>query len=513
MPLDIESISQLPVSERAALALIAAPAIYLGAMAFGRLLKRRGGVRLGAMYQLFCIVIAILLALWVFNFNYPLTPDAGAPLDVRRELGSAATLLGALFLIALMRRFLWEIYFQQQRKTEIPNFLREVVALVVFLVAVLWVMGFSYHQTIPGLLAGSGIAAVILGIAMQDLLGNIISGIALEFGKPFKVGDWLMVEKYSAEVMEVTWRSTRLRTHDNISLEIPNSQLAKATVINLSYPTKLHAMRLRFGIDYAAAPNLVKEVLHKASLSASGVLSKPAPKAMIVEFADSALIYEIKFYLENHAYYSEVVDRIQTNVWYALSRSGIKIPFPTRTLQIEKHAKPPPQVTSAMRVALRQRPFFHCLSEEQVDQLFSTSHFARYGTDEKLIEQGAEGHSMFILMRGAAGVYVNRGESLALVATLQGGDYFGEMSLLTGESRTATVIAHGDCDVIEVGKAVFAQIVQENPPLLEKLSDLLAKRRLETEGVGASGSEKSLKSKEMEYKAGFLQKLYSIFEL
>ena len=275
------------------LALLAAPAVYLVTMAFGRLLKRRGGVRLGAMYQLFCIVISLLLPLWVFDFNYPPSPlsAAGAPLDIRRELGSAAILLGALFIIALMRRYLWEIYFQQKRKTEIPNFLREVVALVVFLIAVLWVLGFSYHQTIPGLLAGSGIAAVILGIAMQDLLGNIISGIALEFGKPFKVGDWLMVEKYSAEVMEVTWRSTRLRTYDNISLEIPNSQLAKATVVNLSYPTKLHAMRLRFGIDYAAAPNLVKDVLHKAALNASGVLSKPAPKAMIVEFADSAMTY------------------------------------------------------------------------------------------------------------------------------------------------------------------------------------------------------------------------------
>ena len=208
-----------------------------------------------------------------------------------------------------------------------------------------------------------------------------------------------------------------------------------------------------------------------------------------------------------------MVDRIQTNVWYALNRHGIKIPFPTRTLQIERPLKAQQQVTPATRTALRQRPFFHCLSEEQVDQLFSTSHFARYGVDEKLIEQGGEGHSMFILMHGTAGVYVNRGESLALVATLQGGDYFGEMSLLTGESRTATVIAHTDCDVIEVGKAVFAQIVQNNPPLLEKLSDLLAKRRLETEGVGAVGNDKNMKTKEMEYKAGFLQKLYSIFEL
>ena len=121
---------------------------------------------------------------------------------------------------------------------------------------------------------------------------------------------------------------------------------------------------------------------------------------------------------------------------------------------------------------------------------------------------------MFILVHGSADVYVNRNDEPALVATLASGDYFGEMSLLTGEKRTATVIARVDCDVLEVGKPEFAKIVQENPSLLEKLSDLLTQRRLEVEGVLASAAEdKSLLSKQREYKAGFLTKLSSIFGL
>ncbi|SRR5579862_79447 len=508
-------IDAIPTTERAVMAFVLAPALYLLTVGAGRWLKRRAGVRLGILYQAFCVVLALTLALDFFDLDFPSArPAQGAPFDLQRELGSLAILLGAVSVIALMRRFLWEIYFAGKRKTEIPKFLQEVAAIFVFLVAVLWVMGFSYHQTIPGLLAGSGIAAVILGIAMQDMLGNIIAGLAIEFGKPFKPGDWLVVDKYTAEVMEVTWRSTRLRTNDHICVEIPNNQLVKQPIINLCYPTRMHAMRLRVGIEYKTPPNAVRETLMKAAVRAKGVASNPPPKIFLVEFADSAVIYEIKFSLEDHTLYNEIVDNIQTNVWYALNREGIRIPFPIRTLKIDRKADEPHSVTTEIRSSLRQRPFFQCLDEEQTDRLISGANYCRFGRGETLIEQGAEGNSMFILANGSANVYVDRNHEQTLVATLRSGDYFGEMSLLTGEKRSATVIARSDCDVLEVGKAEFGKIVQESQVLLEKLSDLLAQRRLEVEGVLASAVEdKALISRQQEYKAGFLAKLASIFEL
>jgi small-conductance mechanosensitive channel len=502
----------LSTSERVAMAILVAPFLYLAGVLIGRVLKRRAGVQLGMLYQVFCIVLSVSVALRLFSLDYPLARPANAEFDLQREAGSLATLLGAFFLIALMRRFLWEIYFEEKKKREIPKFLREVAAIVVFLIVVLWVMGFSYHETIPGLLAGSGIAAVILGIAMQDMLGNIIAGLAVEFGKPFKAGDWLTVDKYTAEVMEVNWRSTRLRTNDHISLEIPNSQMVKQPIINLTFPTRMHAMRVRVGVEYSSPPNLVKEVLMDAALGAKSVLKNPHPKIFLVEFGDSAVIYEIKFYFEDHMLYNEIVDNIQTNVWYGLDRHKIKIPI--RTVKIERKGQEPYGVTPGMRAALRQRPFFLCMDEVQIDRLIETANLCRFGRGEMVIEQGAEGNSMFILVRGEADVYVNRDGERAPVATLAAGDYFGEMSLLTGEKRSATVIAKVDCDVLEVDKAQFSKIVQDNPSLLERLSDLLTQRRLEVEGVLASApGEKALSSMKLEYKAGFLKKLSSIFAL
>src|SRR5581483_6816672 len=143
-----------------------------------------------------------------------------------------------------------------------------------------------------------------------------------------------------------------------------------------------------------------------------------------------------------------------------------------------------------------------------------SANLCRFGRNEKIIEQEAEGNSMFILAQGAAAVYVQRNGEAAQVATLRDGDYFGEMSLLTGEKRSATIVATTDCDVLEIEKPVFAELLQKNPALLQSLSEMLAQRRLENESVLASTAEqRTLMSRKAEYTASFLAKLGSFFEL
>ena len=151
---------------------------------------------------------------------------------------------------------------------------------------------------------------------MQDLMGNIISGVALQVGKPFQHGDWLLVDSRYAEVIEINWRSTRLRTSDEVSIEIPNRDLAKQTITNLNQPFRLHAMRISVNIDYAAPPTRVKAVLLHAASNAKWVLPSPAPRVFLKNFGDYAVEYEIKFWMDDHTFYNEVCDAIRTNVWY-----------------------------------------------------------------------------------------------------------------------------------------------------------------------------------------------------
>ncbi len=502
-------ISDLPIPQRDLILAVSAPLIYIAMVAIGRTLKRRSGAQLGIAYQLFAICLALYVPLKVLNLDLSF-----APFDLRREIGAAAMLLGALCVVSLMRPYVWENYFARNKQTEIPKFLQDIAGLVIFLVAVLLVLSIGYEQKVPGLVAGSGIVAVILGFAMQDLLGNIISGIALHIGQPFKPGDWLMFENHHAEVIEVNWRSTRLRTNDDVCLDIPNNQIVRHTILNLSYPTRCHAMRITVGVDYSVPPNRVKKVIAEAAATAFGVVAHPAPKVFLKDFGDSAIIYELKFSMERDDLFNDIFDSIKTNIWYGLNRAEMKIPFPIRTLKIDRAAQAANEISAVARAGLRGQSIFQCLSDAQMEQLLDSARLLRYGAGEKIIQQNAQGDSMFVLLHGSAGVHVGADGAQTLVATLGAGAPVGEMSLLTGEKRSATVIAQTDCDVLEIRKSVFAELLENNEMLLQKLSELLAQRRMENEGALASASEKkTLDARKEEYTKTFFTKLRSFFEL
>jgi CRP-like cAMP-binding protein len=365
------------------------------------------------------------------------------------------------------------------------------------------------------LLIAPGVAAVVLGLAMQDLLGNIIAGIALQLGKSFHHGEWLFIENRYAEVIEINWRATRLLTNDDISIEVPNREIARQTIINLNRPQRTAAMRIPISLDYAAPPTRVKEVLLQATLNARGVSTAFNPKVFLKNFGDSGIEYEIKFWLDSYNSYNDVCDAIRTNVWYALQRHGIRIPFPTRTVQLERTGRDKPaDLQTAARLILRQQPLFQCLSDDQLESMLPRAQAVHFGKGEKLINQGANGDSMFILINGQAQVVVERNGAPMEVARLSSGDCFGEMSLLTGERRSATVVASTDCQVVEIGKPVLASCLRDQPELLAKLSELLASRQMETEGILATGNRnQATQERQTAYTANFMSKLRSFFQL
>jgi small-conductance mechanosensitive channel/CRP-like cAMP-binding protein len=484
---------------------LSVPGLYCGMVLLGRRLKRHHGVRLGWLYHLFSLVLAVYLPAKLFGLQWPFLS----------HLGAAAVVLGATVGIALMERYLWDLYFRQRHRVKVPKFLTQVVSLLILTVAVFLVLGMFYKKNLTSLLIAPGVAAVVFGLAMQDLLGNIIAGIALQLGKSFYHGEWLFIENRYAEVIEINWRSTRLLTNDDISIEIPNREIARQTIINLNRPQRPAAMRIPVSLDYAAPPTRVKEVLLRATLDAKGVSTSPQPKVFLKNFGDSAIDYEIKFWLDNYNTYNDVSDAIRTNVWYALRRHGIRIPYPIRTLQIERTGRDKPaDLQTAARLILRQQPLFQCLSDEQLEAMLPRAQAVHFGKGEKVINQGANGDSMFILVNGQAQVVVERNGAPMEVARLSSGDCFGEMSLLTGERRSATVVADTDCEVVEIGKPLLADSLREHPELLAKLSELLARRQMETEGILATeGRNQATEARQTAYAANFMGKLRSFFQL
>src|SRR5438128_6149151 len=276
--------SALPEAERDAITVIVFIGTFFGALTVGRFLKRRAGVRLGLLFRLFCLVLAFYAAIAVY----------GVHASWRNHVGAALILISTAVLVALINRYVWDFYFEKKRQTAIPHFLREVVGGIIFLIVLLLILSYGYHAEtqLKGLLAGSGVVAIIVGFAGQNLFAGIIGGVSIQINRPFKVGDWLQVGERYAEVMEINWRSTRLRTNDNIYLDSPNNEMVGHEIVNLHYPTEVHAMRIRVGVEYKNPPNLVKDALYRAASTAKNVLAQPKTKVFLVDFAESAVIYE-----------------------------------------------------------------------------------------------------------------------------------------------------------------------------------------------------------------------------
>ena len=493
-------------TQKPALTAIIFVGTFFATLTIGRWLKRRAGVRLGVLFQLFCLTLAF----------YAATSFYGVHVGWSNLIHAAAILLGTALVLPLLDRYLWDAYFEKKRQTPIAHFPRQVVALLIYVIAVLLVLIVVYHAQglLTPVLATSSIAVIVLGFAMQDLFGGIIAGIALQISKPYKVGDWLNIQDRFAEVMEINWRSTRLRTNDGIYLDVPNFTITRGTIINLHYPTQIHAMRIRVGVDYEVPPNRVKDALYRAASSAEGVVPNPPTKIFVVDFADSAVIYEIKFSMGDHRAINEVSDAIRTNIWYEFKRQQITIPFPIRTLYVQRGPKRVGDGQAEARSILRSEPMFDCLNDAQLENVLQHAQIHHYGRGERLIQEGHQSDSMFIMLRGTAAVSVAKNGTGIRVGVMRQGDVFGEISLLTGEPRSATVRADDDCAVLEISKPVMAEVLRESPQCLTALSELLAKRRLEGDNIirDAPSSDDQGK-KEREYRASFLDRLRTVFEL
>src|SRR2546421_12652850 len=351
-------LNTLPETERDAITVVVFIGTFFVALTIGRFLKRRAGVRLGVLFRLFCLMLAFYAAIAVY----------GVHASWRNHVGAAVILLSTALVVALGNRYVWDFYFEKKRQTTIPHFLREVVGGIIFLIVLLLVLSYGYHAEaqLKGVLAGSGVVAIILGFAGQNFFAGIIGGISIQINRPYKVGDWLQVGERFAEVREINWRSTRLCTNDDIYLDIPNNEMVQHAITNLSYPNRTHFMRLQINAEYGAPPNRVKDALMRAVIQVPGVEKDPPPQIYVSEYGESAIVYQIKFAMTTHSGYYEVRDGIYTNAWYEFRRRKITFPFPQRTLHLErKTGRPADEGHEEALSILRGEALFQCLSETQ----------------------------------------------------------------------------------------------------------------------------------------------------
>lgn len=307
----------IEISRLAGIYLGSAAVIFAVLMFAGRWLKRRMSIPFGPRFNILCLSLALYLP----------TLSPFIPVPGRRHLGAIVIIAAAFVLDRLIRHYLFDLRRKKKEGPQIPKFFGDIVSSAIVIGAIFAVLQIAYGVRVPGLLAGAGIAGLVLGLALQDTLGNIFSGFAIYFGGQFKAGDWLLVDGHHAKIVEINWRSTRLHTNDNVTLDIPNSSITKQAIINYNSPTSVHAMRMEISLDYDSPPALVATVLVEAALGCPYVLRNPEPGVSMKRFADWSIIYELRYWLDDHRHYEAANSQINTALWHSLKRNGIRIPY------------------------------------------------------------------------------------------------------------------------------------------------------------------------------------------
>ncbi len=484
-------------------AALAVVAVFVALVALAHLLRRLRGLRFRWTYHLFAGAVALLTGAHLL----PATLGwRGAALT---HLTAATLVLAAFPLVTLLNRICWVRFDKDGNRVEAPRLLIDLTGVVVGVVAVLSAMQFVYAVQVPGLLAGSGVAALVLGLGMQDQLKNMFAGLALYFEKPFKVGDWLLIDGIHARVVEISWRSTRLLTTAEVQIEMDNGALLNQTIYNFQRPTPEHSVSTIIGLHYDAPPAKVIEVLRAAAASVPGVLPERPPVVYLKNFGDSAIEYEICVRIVDHAIMNRVLSDVRAHCWYAVKRAGIEIPYPQMVLHRAAPADPGTGARQAAAAMLRAHKIFGCLTAEQCAALVQASPVVQFANHERIISQGVAGDSLFVLVRGAVDVRITRDGQARSVAKLGAGDCVGEMSLLTGDPRSATVVAEGEVEAVEIGKTVFGAFVRSNPVVLEQLSELLAQRQM----ANAKQASEGAATTHEQVRNGMLRRLRSFFAL
>jgi small-conductance mechanosensitive channel/CRP-like cAMP-binding protein len=429
-----------------------------------------------------------------------------------------AWIFGGVALVDALGVMVFEITLPRLR-VRVPRIMQDVVVAIFSLITAVTVASRA-GANLSGLIATSAVFTAILGFSLQDVIGNVAGGLALQLDHSLAVGDLIKVNDVSGRVVEIRWRYTAIETGNWETVLVPNTVLVKSQVTILGRrqgkPPYLRRV-LHFNVDFRHQPSDVIEAVQSAIRNAkiAHVAGDPQPSCVLVDFGESYGRYALRYYLSDMDFDAVTDSEVRTHIFFALRRGGMGLSIPATKVFVTETAARAVEL-DAKDLARRKHllevvPLFHGLSEAERTEVAQQLKYMPFTRGDVITRQGDEAHGLFLIEEGTASVSVSEGKNEQVVNKLGAGSFFGEMSLLTGEPRKATVVAETDVECFHLDKNGFQRVLEKRPELARELATVLSKRRQELlvarQDLGAKTTAAPVKEADM------FAKIRDFFEL
>jgi len=399
----------------------------------------------------------------------------------RSMLAGIQTIVVLLCVAKLAMYLIVDVYLRLHLNGDIPSLLRDAVRLVVYLTVCILSLSLVFKIDLSTIVTTTTVITATIAFAMQSTLTNAMSGFCIQTDRLLSRGNWISIEEKNifGEIVNVGFRHTTLRRMNNTLLLVPNSLIMQSAVSchgnseSASKPDVANEVMLGYDMPPVRARQLLLDVLGGEPL----VMKQPAPLVRLKEFSDSGIIYRMVYRIDDPARMYEVQDRLFSRLWYAVTRDGFSFPFPHRQIISGESSQPFVFPVEQIFRELRQFDIFSMLDDGVVKDMATHTPVRVFGPGEVVVRQGDAGSSLYLVLKGELEVDVDGNQ----VGSIHQDSFFGEMSLLTGEPRQATVRSVCEVWLAEITREMLEPLLRANPELLEKISTVLATRRERSE--------------------------------
>jgi small-conductance mechanosensitive channel/CRP-like cAMP-binding protein len=418
--------------------------------------------------------------------------------------------------------FIFEVFLSAMRLKP-PRIMRDLLVALAYVVLGITLLSIP-RVDISGIVATSAVLTAVIGLSFQDTLGNMMGGMALQLERAIGIGDWIRIDGQEGVVREIRWRHTSIETRNWDTIVIPNSVLMKSQVTVLGRRAGAphqHRQWVYFNVDFRYSPGDVIDAV-ETGLRAEpipNIAGEPLPNCVFMDFKESYGNYAVRYWLTDLSLDDPTNSIVRTRIYFALRRAGIPLSIPAHSIFMteddasRRQRKDSEEVEQRVQ-ALGRVELFNSLTEEERRSLAPQMRYAPFARGEAMTRQGAEAHWLYLMTGGEAEVRVSTDGNLnERVATLNEGDVFGEMGMMTGEPRSATVVAVTNVECYRLDKDAFHDILQQRPEIAEDISMLLAKRRVELEAAREGLNEEAKRLRMRYHQNDLLRRIKKFFTL